>query len=123
MNAPLKWSVPMRSPPSMKASAKATGGITEEGTGIKNWLEREQLPLSSSMDENRLSYFPASNMVAVKHNTKSANTKNAMKVAALVPLAVVAVSTKSLKLLGTLHSEDSRRLMAMSTRRRTKMRL
>jgi hypothetical protein len=41
--------------------------------------------------------------MAVKHNTKSANAKNAVKAAAPAPLAVVAVSTKSLKLLGTSH--------------------
>jgi hypothetical protein len=41
-------------------------------------------------------------MMAVKHKT----AKNAMKAAAPVPLAVVAVSTKSLKLLGTLHSKN-----------------
>jgi hypothetical protein len=46
-----------------------------------------------------------------------------VKAAALAPLAVVAMSTKSLKLLGTLHSEDLRRLMATSTRRRLEMRL
>jgi hypothetical protein len=45
-------------------------------------------------------------MMAVKHNMKSANAKNAVKAAAPAPLAVVAVSTKSLKLLGTLHLED-----------------
>ncbi len=58
------------------------------------------------MQENKLSYSSASNMMAIKHNTKSANTKNAMKAAALAPLAVVAVSTKSLKLLDTLHLGD-----------------
>ncbi len=41
-------------------------------------------------------------MMAVKHKT----AKNAVKAAAPAPLAVVAVSTKSLKLLGTSHSED-----------------
>jgi hypothetical protein len=41
-------------------------------------------------------------MMAVKHKT----AKNAMKAAAPAPLAVVAVSTKSLKLLGTSHSEN-----------------
>jgi hypothetical protein len=75
------------------------------------------------MRENKLLYSSASNMMTVKHNTKSANTKNAMKAAALALLAVVAMSTKSLKLLGTLHSEDLRRLMATSTRRRLEMRL
>jgi hypothetical protein len=39
-------------------------------------------------------------MMAIKHNTKSAIAKNAMKAAAPAPLAVVAMSTKSLKLLG-----------------------
>ncbi len=62
--------------------------------------------LSSSVQGNKLSYSSASNMMAVKHNTKSVNAKNAVKEAALAPLAVVAVSTKSLKLLSTLHSED-----------------
>jgi hypothetical protein len=57
--------------------------------------------------------------MAVKHKT----AKNAVKAAASAPLAVVAVSTKSLKLHGTLHSEDLWRLMAMSARRRPKMRL
>ncbi len=45
-------------------------------------------------------------MITVKHNTKRANAKNSVKAAAPAPLAVVAVSTKSLKLLGTLHLED-----------------
>ena len=40
--------------------------------------------------------------MAVKHKT----AKNAMKAAAPAPLVVVVVSTKSLKLLGTLHSEN-----------------
>ena len=44
-------------------------------------------------------------MMAVKHNTNSANTKNGVKVAALALLIVVAMSTKSLQLLGTSHSE------------------
>jgi hypothetical protein len=42
----------------------------------------------------------------MKHNTKGANTKNVVKAAALAPLSAVAMSTKSLKLLGTLHLED-----------------
>jgi hypothetical protein len=42
-------------------------------------------------------------MMAVKHKT----AKNTVKAAAPVPLAVVAMSTKSLKLLSTSHSEDS----------------
>jgi hypothetical protein len=58
------------------------------------------------MQENKLLYSSASNMMTVKHNEKSANAKNAMKAAALAPLAVVAMSMKSLKLLGTLHLED-----------------
>ncbi len=62
--------------------------------------------MSSSVRENKLSYSSASDMITVKHNTKSANAKNAMKVAALAPLAVVVMSVKSLKLLGTLHLED-----------------
>jgi hypothetical protein len=102
----------------------ATGGITEAATvGIENWFERGQPPLSSSVQGNKLFYSSASNMMNVKHNTKSANTKNAMKAASLVPLAVVAVSTKSLKLLGTSHLEDLQRLMATSTKRRPKTRL
>ncbi len=90
-----------------ESSATATGCITKAATvGIKNWFEREKLPLSSSVWENKLSYSSTSNMMAIKHNAKSANTKKTMKASAPVPLAVVAVSTKSLKLLGTLHSED-----------------
>jgi hypothetical protein len=58
------------------------------------------------MRENKLLYSSVSNMMTVKHNTESANTKNVMKAAALAPLAVVAMSMKSLKLLGTLHSEN-----------------
>jgi hypothetical protein len=46
-------------------------------------------------------------MMAIKHNTKSAKSKNAVKTAALALLVVVAVPTKSLKLLGILHLEDS----------------
>jgi hypothetical protein len=93
--------------------------------GIKNWFKRGHLPLSSSVLENKLFHSSASDMMAVKHSTKSANTKNAAKAASLVPLAVVVVtvSTKSLKLLGTLHSEDFQRLMAAFARRRSKMRL
>ncbi len=74
--------------------------------GIKNLFERGQLPLYSSMQENKLSFSSASNMMAIKHNTKSAKSKDTMKVAAPAPLAVVAVPTKSLKLLGTSHLED-----------------
>jgi hypothetical protein len=66
----------------------------------------ELVPLSSSVRENKLLYSSASNMMTVKHNTKSANAKNAMKAAALAQLAVVAMSTKSLMLLSTLHWED-----------------
>jgi hypothetical protein len=37
----------------MKASATATGGITKAATvGIKNWFERGQSPLYSSMRES-----------------------------------------------------------------------
>ncbi len=92
----------------MKASTMATRGITEAATvGIKNWSKKGQLPLSSSVLGNKLLYSSASDIMAVKHNTIRANTKNALKAAAPVPLAVVAVSRKSLKLLGTLHlSED-----------------
>ncbi len=99
----------MRFPLSMIASAMATRGITEAATvGIVNWFKRGQLPLSSSVRENKLLYSSASDIMAIKHNAKSANTKNAVKVAAPAPLAVVAMSTKSLKLLGTLHLfEDS----------------
>ncbi len=79
MNAPLKWRAPMRSPPSTKASATATGGITKAATvGIKNWFERGQSPLSSSMQEIMLLYNSASNMMAIKHNTKSGYAKNAV---------------------------------------------
>ncbi len=70
--------------------------------GIENWFKRGRLPLSSSLRDDRLSYSAACDMMAVKHKT----AKNAMKAAAPVPLAVVAVSTKSLKLLGTLHSKN-----------------
>ncbi len=93
----------MKSPPSTKASATATGGITEAATvGIKYWFKRRRLPLSSSIREDRLLYSSASDMIAIKHKT----AKNAVKAAAPAPLVVVAVSTKSLKLCGTLHSED-----------------
>ncbi len=93
----------MKSLPSTKASTTATWVITEAATvGIKNWFKREQLPLSTSMWEDRLSYSLASDMMAVKHKT----AKNAMKAAASAPLVVVAVSTKSLKLHGTSHSEN-----------------
>ncbi len=71
MNAQLKWWAPVRSPPSMKASAVATRGITEAATvGIKNWYKRGQLPLSSSMQENKLLYSSASDIMAVKHSIK-----------------------------------------------------
>jgi hypothetical protein len=91
----------MKSLPSTKASAMATGGITEAATvGIENWFKIGQLPLSSSVREDRLSYSSASDMMAVKHKT----AKYAMKAAAPAQLAVVAVSTKSLKLFGTVHS-------------------
>ncbi len=93
----------MKSPPSTKVSATATGGITEAATvGIENWFKRGRLPFSSSVQEDRLSYSSASDMMAIKHKT----AKNAMKAAAPAPLAVVAVSTNSLKLLGTSHSEN-----------------
>jgi hypothetical protein len=78
--------------------------ITKAATvGIKNWFKRQQSPLSSSVQEDRLLYSSASDMMAVKHKTN----KNAVKAATPMPLVVVAVSTKSLKLLGTLHTEDS----------------
>ncbi len=98
----------MRSLPSTKASATVTRDITEATTvGIENWFKRGQLTLSSSVQENKLLYSSSSHMKAIKHNTKIAITKNALKAAAPVQLAVVAVSTKSLKLLSTLYSEDS----------------
>ncbi len=93
----------------MKSSAMATRGITEAATvGIENWFKRGQLPLSSSVRENKLLYSSASGIMAVKHNKKNSNakTKNAVKAAAPAPLAVVAVSTKSLKLLSSLHSSE-----------------
>ncbi len=62
--------------------------------------------MSSFAWANKLSNSSPSNMIAIKHNTKSANAKNAMKAAALMPLAVVPVFMKSLKLLSTFHSED-----------------
>ncbi len=101
----------------------ATGGITKAATGMENCFERGQLPLSFSVQENKLLISSARNMLAVKHNTKSANANNAKEAAAMAPLAVVAVSTKSLKLLGTSHLESLQRLMAMSARRRPNMRL
>jgi hypothetical protein len=45
-------------------------------------------------------------MMALKHNMKITNAKNAMKAAAPVPLVVVAMSSKALQLLGTLHSSE-----------------
>ncbi len=96
--------MPVRSLPSTIASAMVTGGITKAATvGIENWFERGQLPLSSSVWEDRLSYFSASDMMAFKHKT----AKIAVKAAAPASLAVVAVSKKSLQLLSTLHLEDS----------------
>ena len=67
MNAP----APMRSLSSMKVSAMATGGITKAATGMENWFVRGQLPLSFSVQENKLLYSSASNMMAVKHNTST----------------------------------------------------
>ncbi len=67
----------MRSPPSTKASAMATGGITKAATvGIGTDFERIQLPLSFSVWENNLPYFSASNMMAIKNNMKSANARD-----------------------------------------------
>jgi hypothetical protein len=61
MNPQLKLLVPVRSPPSMKASTMATRGITkDQGRGIKNWFKRGQLPLSSSVWEKKLLYSSAS---------------------------------------------------------------
>ena len=58
----------MRALPSLKASTMATGGITEEATvGIKNWFERGQLPLSSSVQEIKFLYYSASNVTALPH--------------------------------------------------------
>jgi hypothetical protein len=87
----------------------ATRGITKVATvGTENWFKRGQLPLSSSVQKNKLLFYSASDTMAVKHNTKNANAKNAVKAAALALLVVVAVSTNSLKLLSSLHlSEDS----------------
>ncbi len=59
--------------------------------------------MSSPVQEDRLLYSLASDMMAIKYKT----AKNAVKVAAPAPLVVEAVSTKSFKLLGTLHLEDS----------------
>ncbi len=87
MNAPLKWRAPVRSMPSMKVSATATGDITNTATGIENWFERGQSPLSFSVQENKLSKSSARNMMAIKHNTKSANANNAKEAAALASLA------------------------------------
>ncbi len=83
---------------SMKSSAMATRGITMAATvGTKNWFKRGQLPLSSSMWEKKLLYSSASDVMAVKHNTKNANTKNAVKAAAPALLVVVVVSTTFLE--------------------------
>jgi hypothetical protein len=72
--------MPARSLQSTNASVMATRGITEAvRVRIKNWFERGLLPLSSSVRENKLSYSSASNMMAVKQNTNSTNTKIAMK--------------------------------------------
>jgi hypothetical protein len=105
----------------MKVSTTVTGGITKTATGMENWFKRSQSPLSLSMQEKKLLYSSASNTMAVNHNMKSANIKNAVKAAALAPLAVVAVCMKSLKLLGTTHLEDLQRLMATSARRMLKL--
>ncbi len=92
----------------MKSSAMATRGITKAATvGIKNWLKRGQWPLSSSVWENKPLYSSVSDIMAVNHNTKNANSKNTVKAAAPTPLAVVAVSTKSLKLLSTSHLSEN----------------
>ncbi len=58
-------------------------------SGNETWFKRGKLPLSSSAWENKLLYSSASDTMAVKHNTKNANAKNAVKVAAPVPLAGV----------------------------------
>jgi hypothetical protein len=51
--------------------AMATRGITEAATvGIENWFKSGQLPLSSSVQENKLLYSSASDIMTVKHNTK-----------------------------------------------------
>jgi hypothetical protein len=113
----------MISMPTMRVSAMATGGITKAATGMENWFEKFQSPLTFSLQENKLLYSSASNMMAIKHNMKNTNANNAKEAAALARLAVVAMSTKSLKLPGTLHLEALQRSMAMSARRRPKMRL
>ncbi len=71
--------------------------------GLRTGFEKGQLPLSSSVRENKLLYSSASNMMTVKHNKKSTNAKNDVKAAALALLAVVAMSTKSL-MLGEIHA-------------------
>ncbi len=93
----------------MKSSAMAIRGITEAATlGTENWFKIGKLPLSSSVRAKKLLYSSASDTMAVKHNTKNDNAKNAVKAAAPAPLVVVAVTTNSLKLLSTLHlSKDS----------------
>jgi hypothetical protein len=75
-------------------------------SGYQELVKRGQMLLSFSVQENKLMYSSASDMMAIKHNTTSANAKNAMKAAAPAPLLVVAVSMKSLQLLGTWHLED-----------------
>jgi hypothetical protein len=60
-----------------------------------------------SAGEQALVFFSQQDMMSVKYNTQSANAKNTMKVAALAPHVVVAMSMKSLQLCGTLHLEDS----------------
>jgi hypothetical protein len=72
-------------------------------SGDQELVQERTIALVLSTQENKLLYSSASDIMAVKHNTKYANTKNAVKAAALALLAVVAVSVKALKLLSTLH--------------------
>ncbi len=89
-------------------SAKANGVIIKAATvGIKIWFQERTiaLVLLHAGEQQALVFF------SQRHDDhqaqyKNANTKNAVKAAALALLGVVAVSTKSLKLLGTLHLED-----------------
>jgi hypothetical protein len=70
----------------MKPSAMVTRGITEATTvGIENCFKKGQLSLSSSVWENKLFYSSASDIMAVKYNTKNANAMNTVKAAAPGP--------------------------------------
>jgi hypothetical protein len=59
----------------------ATMGITKAATGMDHWFKRGQSPLTSFVQENKLFYSSASNMMAIKHNKKTPNAKNTMKAA------------------------------------------